>query len=82
MENIALLAATYIKVTNKQFIRRGGRRCRDRMVVEFATTHAISAYHHWSCEFESRSGEVYSIQHYVMKWVLRFPPPIKLTLTI
>ena len=39
---------------------------------------------------ESHSGEVYSIQHYVMKfvsdlwqvgsflWVLRFPPPIKL----
>ena len=46
MENIALLAATYIKVTNKQFIRRGGRRCRDRMVVGFATTYAISAYHH------------------------------------
>jgi hypothetical protein len=41
MENIALLAATYIKVTNKQFIRRGGRRCRDRMVVEFATTSTI-----------------------------------------
>ena len=42
------------------------------------------------CEFESHSGEVYSIQHYVIKivsdlqqvsdflWVLRFPPPIKL----
>ena len=39
-------------------------------------------------------GEVYSIQHYVIKfvsdlrqvggflWVLRFPPPIKLTATI
>ena len=42
------------------------------------------------CEFESHSGEVYSIQHYVIKfvsdllqvggflWMLRFPPPIKL----
>ena len=45
-------------------------------------------------DFESRSKEVYSIQHYVIKfvsdlrhvvrflWVLRFPPPIKLTTTI
>jgi hypothetical protein len=45
-------------------------------------------------EFELRSGEVYSIQHYVIKFVsdlrqvagfLRvrlFPPPIKLTATI
>ena len=44
--------------------------------------------------FESRSGGVYSIQHYVITflsdlrqisgflWVLRFPPPIKLTATI
>jgi hypothetical protein len=43
------------------------------------------------CEFESHSGEVYSIQHYVIKfesdllqvggflWMLRFPPPIKMT---
>ena len=42
----------------------------------------------------SRSDEVYLIQHYVIKfvsdlqqvggflWVLRFPPPIKLTATI
>jgi hypothetical protein len=33
-----------------------GRRGRDRMVVGFTTTYAISAYHHWCCEFESRSG--------------------------
>ena len=61
-----------------------GRRGRDRMVVWFTTTYAISAYHHWWCEFESRSG------HYVIKfvsdlrqvggflWVLWFPPPINL----
>jgi hypothetical protein len=36
--------------TNKQ-----GRRGRDRMVVGFATTCAISAYHRYSCEFEPRS---------------------------
>ena len=31
------------------------RTCRGRIVVRFATTCAISVYHHWSCEFESRS---------------------------
>jgi len=30
-------------------------RVRDRMVVGFTTTCTISAYHHYSCEFESRS---------------------------
>jgi hypothetical protein len=65
---------------------------RGRMVVGFTTTYAISAYHHWCCEFESRSGR--GIQHYVIKFVsdlrqfggflriLRFPPPIELTTTI
>ena len=64
------------------------------MLVGFTTTCTISAYHHWRCEFELRSGEVYSIQHYVIKFVndlrqvcgfnqvLRFPPPIKPTATI
>ena len=28
-----------------------GRRGRDRMVVRFTTTYAISAHHHWCCEF-------------------------------
>jgi hypothetical protein len=41
----------------------------DCMVVGFITTYEISAYHHYSCAFESRSGEVYSIQQYVMKFV-------------
>jgi len=69
-----------------------GRPCRDRMVVGFTTTYAISAYYHWCCEFESRSGR--GVQHYVIKFVsdlrqvgdflriLRFPPLIKLTATI
>jgi hypothetical protein len=64
----------------------------DRMVVGFTTTYAISAYHHWCCEFQSRSGR--GVQHYVIKFVsdlrqvgdflrvLWFPPPIKLTATI
>jgi len=64
------------------------------MVVGFITTCAIGAYHHLSCELEPHSGEVYSIEHYVIKFVsdfrqvvrflliLRFPPPRKLTVTI
>jgi len=75
----------------------GGRRGRDRMVVGYTTTCAISVYHNcvyhnWCCEFESRSGR--GVQHYVIKFVgdlrqvggfhrvLRFPSPIKLTATI
>jgi hypothetical protein len=69
-----------------------GRGGRDRIVVGYTTTYAISAYHYWCCEFESRSGR--GVQHYVIKFVsdlqqvggflrvLRFPPPIKLTATI
>ena len=71
-----------------------GRRGRDRMVVGFTTSYAINAYLHQRCEFESCSGEVYSIQNYVINFVsdlrqvggflrvLQFPPPIKLTTTI
>jgi hypothetical protein len=44
-----------------------GRRGRDRMVVWFTTTYAISAYHNWCCEFESRSGR--GVQHYVIMFV-------------
>jgi hypothetical protein len=38
------------------------------MVVGFITTYAINAYH-YCCEFESHSGEVYSVQYYVIKFV-------------
>jgi hypothetical protein len=43
------------------------RRGRDHIAVGFMTTYAISAYGHKSCEVESRSGEVCSIQHCVIK---------------
>jgi hypothetical protein len=43
------------------------RRYRDLMVVGCTTTYAISAYHHWCCEFESRSRR--GAQHYVIKFV-------------
>ena len=45
------------------------RRGRVRMVVGFTTTFAISAYHHLRYEFESCSGEVYSIQRYAIKFI-------------
>jgi len=44
-----------------------GRHGRARMVVGFTTTYAISTFHHWCCEFESRSG--LGVQHYVIKLV-------------
>jgi hypothetical protein len=34
---------------------------RDRMIAGFTTICTISAYHHRSCEYESCSGEMYSI---------------------
>ena len=34
---------------------RRGRRGRYHMIVGFTTTCAISAYHHYGCEFEPRS---------------------------
>jgi hypothetical protein len=49
----------------------GGRR--DRKVVGFTTTYAKSVYHHYHCELESCSDEVYSIQHYVIKFVNDLP---------
>ena len=49
---------------------RGGRRGRDRMIVGFTITYAISVYHHRCCELESRSGR--GVQHYVIKCVSDF----------
>jgi len=49
----------------------GDRRGLDCMVVGFTTTYAISAYHHWWCEFESRSR--LGVQHNVIKFVSDSP---------
>ena len=66
-----------------------GRRGRDRMVVGFINYLCNLGISPLTC-----LGEVYQIQHYVIKvvsdlrqvggflWVLQFPPPIKLTTTI
>ena len=76
------------------FYRGRHGRDRDRIVVGFTTTYAISAYPNNVVSLHLTHGEVYSIQHYVIKFVsdlrqvggflgvLRFPQPIKLTATI
>ena len=76
-------------------VSRGVCLGRDRMVVGFTTTWAISAYHHTNVvSYNPADGEVYSIRHYVIKFisdlrqvggflrVLIFSPPMKLTSTI
>ena len=64
---------------------------RDRMVVGFATTCAISAFTTEIVSSNPVHGEVYSIQCYAIKFVsdlrqvgglLRFPSPIKVTIMI
>jgi hypothetical protein len=71
-----------------------GRHGRDRMVVGFPTTCASVPITTNVVSSNPVHGEVYSIQHYMIKfvsdlrevggfhWVLRFPPHIKLTATI
>ena len=63
----------------KIHIKLRGHRCRDRMVDGFSTTCAISAYHHqhFVIKFVSNLRQVGGFH-----WVLRCPPPIKLTATI
>ena len=65
------------------------RRGRDRMVVGYSTTYATSAYHQQSCKFECHStrgvfNTTFSELRQVCGFlrVFRFPPPIKLTVTI
>jgi hypothetical protein len=40
---------------------------RDRMVVGCITPYAISVYHYWCCDLESRPGR--GVHHYVIKFV-------------
>ena len=67
------------------------RRGRDCMIVGFTSTFAINVHHHYLNEFEFRSGKVYSIPHYMIKFVsdlrqvgdlLLFSPWIKMTAAI
>ena len=88
--NILLWCRFYIIIISLN--RRGSR---DRMVVRFTTTCAISVSITTKLvSWNPFHGEVYPIQHYVIKFVsdfrqvggfhrvLQFPPPIKLTATI
>ena len=51
------------------YIAFKGRRGRDRMVVGFTTTCAISGYHHLSCKFEPRTCRSVPDTCYVMKFI-------------
>jgi hypothetical protein len=44
-----------VKIFERGIADRGSRD-RDRMVVEYTTTYAISVYPYLCCKFESRSG--------------------------
>jgi hypothetical protein len=84
---------SFIYLCNQCLLQLRNCHGRDNVVVRFTTTYAVSANHH-SREFETPHGEVYSIQHYVIKFisdlrqasgflrVLRFRLPIKLNATI
>ena len=65
--NVDNMYVNYIRPVEQKLKRERGRRERDRTVVGFTTTYAVSAYHHCCCEFESRSGR--GVQHYVIKSV-------------
>jgi hypothetical protein len=55
----------------------GGRRGRDRMVVRFTTTYAISAYQHWCCRVRISIRVRCTLCDKVCQWLvigLRFSP--------
>ena len=58
----------YLVLETLTYYHRWGCCGHHRVVVGFITTYAIIAYHHYR-EFDSHSCKVYSIQHYVMKFV-------------
>jgi hypothetical protein len=72
----------------KIYLLLGGRRGGDRMIVLFTTAYAIVPITTKAVSFNSAHSEVYSIPHYVIKFVsdlrqvcgflrvFRFPPPI------
>ena len=49
--------ADLFKITLSLILFLRSRSGRDHMVVGFTTTYAISVYHHWCCEFKSRSEQ-------------------------
>ena len=91
IENFNFSCNSMVCIFTCKILNRG-RRDRNRMVVALTTIYAISVYHNWCCELESRSGR--GVQHYGIQFVsdllqvgefilvLRFPPPKKLTAMI
>jgi hypothetical protein len=81
----------FIYIVSSHLMSHCGRNC---MVFEFTTTCAIKPITSKVVSANPTHGEVYSIQHYVIKFVsdlqqvggfllvLSFPQPIKLTTTI
>ena len=66
IKNMVILISDWLKF--KQIFSFGTRMHNELLLCMndgFTTTYAISAYHHWCCEFESRWG--WSVQHYVIK---------------
>ena len=68
LNKIIIMVSKTIRNTKNISSIMVGHRGRDRMVVEFTTTCGMSTYHHLCCEFKSRSGKVYPIQYYVIKF--------------
>ena len=66
MGEYTLLVSFYLV---PHFLSRG-RRGRDRIVVGFTATYAISTYYHCCCQIESRSGR--GVEHFLIKFVRDF----------
>jgi hypothetical protein len=82
------LVLTYFisQFENKYFLQKLSHLKTNMGGAVMVMIYAISAHQHWSCEFESCIGEVYSMQYYVIKFVsdlrqvgflraLQFPSP-------
>ena len=75
--NVDNMYVKYIRPVEQQLKRERDRRERDRTVVGFTTTYAVSAY--YVIKFVSDLRKVGDFLRVL--WLLRFPPPIKLTST-
>jgi hypothetical protein len=85
------MTISFTKTDGNIFKRFRGRRGRDRMIVGFTTYLCNQSLSPLTLSLNSAHGDVYSTQHYLIKFVsdlrqvggfLRFPPPLKLTATI
>jgi hypothetical protein len=83
-----LISVELLTITVKISFYKRGCHGRDHMVVGFTTNCTISVYHLYSCEFEPRwwrgvlkfVSDLWQVGGFHQ--VLRFPPPLKLTVMI